>query len=150
MATSFRKNAPPRSTGYNNPDALGDSSEQRTPAPSDAGNLVPTAASVRYTEEDLRTMTSSAWICSSRLKSVVPNPQANEKCKDHFNKYGRRYLLQPYPVCIHILCGRISFHQHQVKRQKNQAEGVAPLPWVEFKVSLQKNLGDSRASVYTT
>ena len=75
-ALRFRRNVQRASVGQSNSDALGDSSEQGTPAPSDAGNLVPIAAFVRYTEEDLRTMTSSAWIRSSRLKPVVPNPQA--------------------------------------------------------------------------
>ena len=93
-------------------------------------------------------MTSSAWIRSSRLKPVVPNPQANEKYEDDFNTYGRRYLLQQYPVRIHILRGRISFHRNQFKCQKNQAVNNL-LPWVEFKVSLRKSLGDSRTSVYT-
>ena len=38
-------------------------------------------------------MTSSAWIRSSRLKPVVPNPQANGKCENHFDTYGWRCLL---------------------------------------------------------
>ena len=149
MATGFRKNVPPRFASYSDSDALGDSSEQGTPASSDVGNLVPITAFVRYTEEDLWIMTSFAWIRSSRLKPVIPNPQANKKCENHFNTYGRRYLFQPYPVRIHILCNRISFHRHQFKHQKNQAiEDL--LPWIEFKVSLRKSLGDSKASVYTT
>ena len=112
------------------------SSSRRNALP--RSRLVPTPAPVRYIEEDLRTMTSSAWIRSSRLKPVVPNPQANEKCEDHFDTYGRRYLLQQYPVRIHILCGRISFHRHQHKRRNQAAE--APLPRVEFKLSFGKVL----------
>ena len=73
-ALRFRRNVQRASVGGSNSDAFGDSSEQETPAPSNAGNLVPTTA-------------------SDRLKPVVPNPQAIEKCEDHFNTYGRRYLL---------------------------------------------------------
>ena len=66
--------------------------------------LVPTLALTKYTEEDLRTMTSSAWIYSSRLKPVVPNAQATKKAL-------KKLLFL---------------------RVKD------PLPWVEFKVSLQR------------
>ena len=43
--------------GHSNSDALRDSSNQRTPAPSDAGSPVPTTASAKYTEEDFQIMT---------------------------------------------------------------------------------------------
>ena len=130
-------------------DALGDSSEQRTFASSNAGNPVPTTASVKNTKDELWTMTSFAWICSSRLKPVVPNPQANKKCKNHFDTYGRHYLLQPYPICNLFLYGRISFCWHQFKRRKNQVVKDL-LSWVKFKTFLWRSLSDSRASMYTT
>ena len=43
--------------GHSNSDALRDSSNQRTPAPSNAGSPVPTTASAKYTEKDFQTMT---------------------------------------------------------------------------------------------
>ena len=59
-ALCFRRNVQQASVGDNDSDAFGNSSEQETLAPSNAGNLVPTTASNRYTKEDLQTMTSSA------------------------------------------------------------------------------------------
>ena len=44
----------------------------------------------------------STRILSSRLKSVIPNPQANEKCEDHFDTYNRRHELQPYPSYSYV------------------------------------------------
>ena len=82
MAPRSRRN-PPYFAGYSDLDMLG-GSKQGTPAPSGAGPLdipVPIPAPAKYTEEDLRTMTSSAWIRSSRLKPVIPNPEGNEKWK---------------------------------------------------------------------
>ena len=57
------------------------------------------AAFVMYTKEDFWTMTSFAWIYSSKLKPVVSNPQANENYEDHFDIYGQCYLLQLYTIC---------------------------------------------------
>ena len=63
-------------------------------------------------------MISSAWICSSKLKPVIPNPQATEKRKNYFNAVGatgsNRTLFAYFFV----------------------ARSMAPLPRVEFKAFL--------------
>ena len=102
----FCRNASPCSVGYNDPDV---SVATRTPT--------------KYTKEDLRTMTSSAWIHSSRLKPVIPNPQATkkafEKCKDHVdtNSAFDTNCILFVALFLHV---------------------EDPLPWVEFKISLQR------------
>ena len=57
-------------------------------------------------------MTSSAWIHSSRLKPVVPNPQATkkafEKCKDHVDTLGA-FDINRIPFAALFLRGMISF-----------------------------------------
>ena len=124
------------------------SSSRRNALP--RSRLVPTPAPAKYTEEDLRTMTSSAWIHSSRLKPVVPNPQATEKalekCKDHIDTVGV-IGSNHTPFAALFFYGRISFRWHQYK---GRSQAVVLSPWVEFKAFFWKSLGDSRASVYTT
>ena len=84
---------------------------------------------------------SSAWIRSSRLKTVVPNPQATknalEKCKDHVDTTGT-FGTNRTSFIASFLCGRINFCWHQYKR-RNQAV-KDPLPWVEFKLSFGRVL----------
>ena len=81
MALCSRWNVQRVSVGQSDSNALGDFSKQGTPAPSDAGNLVLTAASVRYTEEDLQTMTSSAWfvLSDSSQSSQTNRPMRSVK-----------------------------------------------------------------------
>ena len=97
---------PPRSAVYIDPDKLGDF-EQGTPAPSAARLLdipVPTPASAKYTEENFRTITSSAWIRSSKLQPVVPNLQANKKYEDHFDTAGATGINR-IPSAALFFCG---------------------------------------------
>ena len=70
----------PRSAEHKNLDAFMDL-QTKDLTPSDAWDLVLIKASTKYIKGDFRTMTSYAWICSFRLKPVVPNLLANEKCK---------------------------------------------------------------------
>ena len=148
---------PLRSTGYRDPDTLGDS-EQGTPAPSNAGPPdapvsdapIPAPVPAKYTEEAFQTMTMFCMTCSLRLKPVVANLQATrsalEKCKDHVDTTGA-FGTNCTPFADSFICDRISFcwHQHMY-----QSQAVGLLPWVEFKAFLQKSQDDSRASVYTT
>ena len=68
-----------------------------------------------------------------------------QQCKDHFDIAGatgsNRILF-----AASFLHERISFRQHQHKRWGQ----VGPLPWIDFKAFLRKNLNDSRAFVDTT
>lgn len=50
------------------------------------------------------------------------------------------------PFAISFLRDRIGFCWHQHKGYI-QADGVAPLSWIDFKAFLRKNLGDFRAFV---
>ena len=68
-----------------------------------------------------------------------------QQCKDHFDTAGATGSNRT-PFAASFLCGQISFRWHQHKRRGQ----VGPLPWIDFKAFLQKNLGDSRAFVDTT
>ena len=108
----------------------------RDPISSNAWNLVPTTASVRYTKEDFRTMTSFAWIYSSRLKLVVLNPQANGKYEDHFNATST-IVSNRTLFAVLFFRSKISFCWRQHKCRNQAAKD--PLPWVGFKVPFKES-----------
>ena len=68
-----------------------------------------------------------------------------QQCEDHFDTAGATGSNRT-PFAASFLRGRISFRWHQHKRRGQ----VGPLPWIDFKAFLRKNLGDSRAFVDTT
>ena len=68
-----------------------------------------------------------------------------QQCKDHFNTAGVTRSNRT-PFATFFLCGRISFCQHLYKCQGQ----VEPLPWINFKAFLRKNLSDSQVFVNMT
>ena len=68
-----------------------------------------------------------------------------QQCKNHFDTAGATGSNRT-PFAASFLRGRISFRWHQHKRRGQ----VGPLPWIDFKAFLWKNLGDSQAFVDTT
>ena len=89
----FCKNAPLRSRLDTTIQMLLETPPNKKPYPRQYIKSSPYRNFCQVHEENLWTMISSAWIYSPRLKLVVPNPQANEKCEDHFDTYGRRHGL---------------------------------------------------------
>ena len=121
----------------------------------------PATAVAKYTEEDLETILK---ICMDAEGSQEEGPQQpplkarfhelyfgkfHMECyhfcrqsEDHFDTAGATGPNRT-PFAASFLRGRISFRWQQHKRRQ---EGVAPLPWSEFKTFLRKNLGDSQRS----
>ena len=61
-------------------------------------------------------------------------------------RYRWRHWVKPHPICHFFSLWRISFHWHQYKCRGY----IGPLPWIDFKAFLQKNLSDSWVFIDTT
>ena len=151
MAPRPRRN-PPRSAGHSDPDELGDSSEQGTPSPSDAGPPdAPVPAPAKYAKEDLQAMTKVCIDSILQAQAVRPEPASHregqlkarfpnlyygkshmecyhfcQQCEDQFATAGATGSNRT-PFTASFLRGRISFRWQQYKRRKDQA-AEAPMP----------------------
>ena len=148
------RNAQRGSVRHSDLKELANSVQGTLTVPSNAGSpniSVPSPAPGSTLRKICRRSQISVWICPFRVKAIVRNPciteKALEKCQEHVNTSGI-FDTNRIPFAVLLLYSRISLYWHQYKR-RNQAVKT-PLLWVELKVFLQKSLGDSKASVYTT
>ena len=169
MASNSRscRNAQQASAGSNQPEEV---PVETTPTPSTASapSQVPASAPAPalYTQKDLQRIMKLCMDLflqgncqegprEGQLKAQFPDLYYGksymecyhfcQQCKDHFDTAGATGSNRT-PFAAFFLCGRISFRWHQHKRRGQ----VGPLPWIDFKAFLRKNLGDSRAFVDTT
>ena len=170
-----RRNIPPSTVSPSEPEQPA-SLEEGTPVPSDVGPpdapapaapvLAPAPA--RYTEEDLQRITKLCMDLFLQAQASCPEPGPRgsllkarfpnlhhgkshmecyhfyQQCEDHFataSVTGSNQTL----FATSFFCGRISFCWNQHKLWHQATESL--FFWGEFKVFLQKSLGDSKSFV---